>query len=99
MRLRHKVFRGGLLLMVARGINQACSLVRNVIVARIIGVDNYGIAVTFSITVSIFDMLGSLSVDRLLIQAKDGNDAEFQATGHTVQVLRGVSSGLLIAAF
>jgi O-antigen/teichoic acid export membrane protein len=85
--------------MVARGINQGCSLIRNVIVARIIGVENYGVAVTFSITVSIFDMLGSLSVDRLLIQAKDGNNPEFQATGHSVQVMRGITSGLLIATF
>jgi len=94
---RLRIFRSGIMLLVAKGITQGCSFVRNVIVARIVGVENFGIAVTFSITVSVFEMLGSLSVDRLLVQAKDGNDERFQATGHAVQVLRGLVSGFFIA--
>jgi O-antigen/teichoic acid export membrane protein len=95
--LRKRIYRGGLQLVVAKGVTQLCSFFRNVIVARIIGVENFGIAATFSLTVSIFEMLGSLSIDRLLVQAKDGNNENFQATGHAVQVVRGLGSGLLIA--
>jgi O-antigen/teichoic acid export membrane protein len=94
-----KIFRSGVMLLLAKGITQGCSFLRNVVVARIIGVENFGIAATFSITVSVFEMLGSLSVDRLLVQAKDGDDERFQATGHAVQVLRGLGSGLLIGVF
>jgi O-antigen/teichoic acid export membrane protein len=92
-----RLFRGGAMLLLGKAVTQGCSFLRNVIVARIIGVENFGIASTFAITVSIFEMLGSLSVDRLLVQAEDGNDENFQATAHAIQVLRGFSSGLLIA--
>jgi O-antigen/teichoic acid export membrane protein len=68
------------------------------LVARAIGVENFGIAATFSITVSIFDLIGNLSVDRLLIQAKDGNEEDFQAAAHLVQGIRGVLSCILMFA-
>jgi O-antigen/teichoic acid export membrane protein len=96
--LRNRIFRGGLLLTVGKGVTQGCSFLRNVVVARIVGVENFGIAATFSITVLIFEMLGTISVDRLLVQAKDGDDERFQSTAHAVLVLRGFGSGILIAA-
>jgi O-antigen/teichoic acid export membrane protein len=96
--LHVKLFRGSVLLFSGKGVSQVCSFFRNVIVARTIGVENFGIAATFSITVSILDMLGGLSVDKLLIQAKDGNDEKFQATAHAVTALRGFCAGMLILA-
>jgi O-antigen/teichoic acid export membrane protein len=96
--LHGRLIRGSVLLFASKGVSQVCSFVRNVIVARAIGVENFGIAATFSITVSILDMLGGLSVDKLLIQAKDGNDEKFQSAAHVVLALRGIGAGLLILA-
>ncbi len=98
LRLGGTVLKSGLLLFLGKGITQVCSFVRNVIVARVIGVENFGIAATFSITISILDMLGSISADKLLIQARDGNVEKFQSTAHAMQALRGCISGLLIVA-
>lgn len=95
--LRGKLLRGGALLVAAQGIIQGCAFLQNIIVARVIGVENFGIASVFSITIAIFNMIGSLSVDRLLIQAKDGNEERFQSAAHAIQSLRGVTSALLIA--
>lgn len=96
--VHRRVLRGGSLLVAGKAVSQGCSFLRNVIVARAIGVENFGIAATFAITVAIFDMIGNLSVDRLLIQAKDGNDERFQSAAHMLQAIRGIVSGLLIAA-
>ncbi len=84
--------------MAGKVVTQGSSFLRNVIVARAVGVENFGIAAIFSITVSIFDMLGNLSVDRLLIQARDGNEERFQSAAHLMQGLRGIASGLVMLA-
>ena len=94
--LRGRLLRGGALLLVGKGVTQGASFLRNVIVARVVGVENFGIAATFAIMIYIFDMLGSLSVDKLLIQAKDGNDERFQSVAHALQAVRGMGTGLLI---
>jgi O-antigen/teichoic acid export membrane protein len=93
---RSRVLKGGAQLIVAKGITQVCSFFRNIIVARIIGVDNFGIAATFSVTVSVLDMLGNLSVDKLLVQAHDGDDDKLQSAGHALQALRGAVSAVLM---
>lgn len=97
--LRSKMVKGGALLFTAKGVTQACTFLRNVIVARVIGVENYGIAVTFSVTIAILDMIGNLSVDKLIIQARDGDDIQLQSAAHTVQAIRGAASAVLIALF
>ncbi|MGH7996960.1 MAG: oligosaccharide flippase family protein [Opitutaceae bacterium] len=95
--LRRQLLRGGALLTGGKAVTQGCSFLRSIIVARAIGVENFGIAATFSVTVAVFDMLGTVSADRLLIQAKDGNEERFQGAAHMVHALRGIVSGLLIA--
>jgi O-antigen/teichoic acid export membrane protein len=96
--VRNKTIKGGVLLTASKGITQVCVFARNVIIARAIGVENFGIAALFSMTVAILDMLGSLSLGQMLIQAKDGEDEKLQATAHALSVVRGVVSGLLLLA-
>jgi O-antigen/teichoic acid export membrane protein len=97
--LRARVMRGGLMLLAAKGVTQVCSFLRNVIVARIIGVENFGVAATFSVTIAILDIVGNLSVDKLLVQAQDGDDERLQSAAHAVQALRGAASAFLIVLF
>lgn len=94
--MRKKTLQGGALLFASKGITQICVFARNVIIARAIGVENFGIAAMFSMTVAILDMLGSLSVGQMLIQAKDGEDERLQATAQAITALRGAFSGLLL---
>ena len=94
-----RVMRGGTVLVFSKGFAQACSIGRNIIVARLIGVQNFGIAATFSIMVSVLDMIANLSVDKMMIQAKDGNDESFQSTAHMMQALRGTLAALIILSF
>lgn len=97
--IRSRVLRGGALLLFGKVAAQGCAFARGVIVARLVGAQNFGIAATFSLCVYIFDMVGSLSVDKLLVQAADGNDEAFQSVAHAVQALRGLATGLLMVIF
>jgi O-antigen/teichoic acid export membrane protein len=94
--LRRKVLQGSGLMMGGQVLGQGMSFTRNIIVARLISTDDFGIASTFFISISLFEMISNLSVDRLLVQAEDGDDPQFQATAQTFQVLRGVANALLM---
>ena len=63
---------------------------RNILVARLLSVENFGIASTFAIIFGFIEMLGFLGLDRFLIQTRDEALERVQATLHTLQALRGV---------
>lgn len=96
MSLRRKLLGGVGKLMGGQVLGQVCSFGRNVIVARLLTPEDFGIAATFAIAVSLFELGSNLGVDRLLVQAEDGDDPVFQATAQAFQVLRGVGMALLI---
>ncbi|MDX2114092.1 MAG: oligosaccharide flippase family protein [Planctomycetota bacterium] len=80
---------------------QGLSLVRNVIVARMIGPEDLGLAATFVLTLSFIEAVSTLGVDRLLVQAKDGDSPQFQRTAHAVNSLRGalLAGGIFAASW
>lgn len=69
---------------------------RNIMLARLLSVENFGIASTFAMTFALLEMVGYLGLDRLLVQTKDGDAPRVQATLHSIQVLRGVLMALLL---
>ena len=70
--------------------------VRNILVARLLSVEDFGIASTFAMTFALLEMVGYLGLDRLLIQARDGEAPRVQATLQTLQILRGVLMALVL---
>ena len=96
MSLRRKVLQGSGLMMGGQMLGLGMSFIRNIIVARLISTDDFGIASTFFISISLFEMISNLSVDRLLVQAEDGDGPEFQATAQAFQALRGAANSLLM---
>lgn len=76
--------------------NAAASLLllaRNLIVARLIPVADYGIASTFAIAMAVVEMMSQLGLQQQIVQAKNGEDPRFQAALQGFQVLRGGISG------
>jgi O-antigen/teichoic acid export membrane protein len=63
---------------------------RNILVARLLSVENFGIAATFAIIFGFIEMLAFLGLDRFLIQTRDADLGRVQSTLHTLQILRGV---------
>ena len=45
---------------------------RNILVARLLSVENFGIAATFAIVFGFIEMLAFLGLDRFLIQTRNG---------------------------
>jgi len=82
------MLRAGILLSAASGVEALLGLVRNIFVARLIGVENFGIAATFLLSVSGIMAFTSLSVDRLVVQSPDGDDHDFVASVQSFETLR-----------
>lgn len=93
-----RLLTGGGLLVGGQIIGQACSFLRNIVVARLLTPEDFGIAATFGIAVSMFEMVSNLAVDRLLVQADDGDDPIFQGTAHLLLAIRGAIIALLLFA-
>lgn len=93
-----KHLKGGLLLTGGNVASAGCVFVRNVIVTHLISLENYGIASTFSLAMTLLEMASNLGIDRLIVQAKDGDSSHVVASGHAFQVVRGTIAGLLLFA-
>lgn len=94
------MFRSVLLILSGNAAASLLLLARNLIVARLISVEDYGIAATFAITMAVVEMMSQLGLQQQIVQAKDGDDPRFQAGLQGFQVLRGVIAGgvLFLAA-
>jgi O-antigen/teichoic acid export membrane protein len=90
------MFRTALLLLSGNAAAALLLLARNLIVARLISVEDYGIAATFAITMAVVEMMSQLGLQQQIVQSKDGDDPQFQAGVQGFQVLRGVIAGILL---
>jgi len=71
-------------------------LARNLIVARLIPVEDYGIAATFAVTMALVEMSTQFGLQQQIVQSKDGDNERFQAALQGFQVLRGVFAGFVL---
>jgi len=93
---RRKFLKSGGILTLGNGVSALSSFLRNIIIARLITVEDFGIASLFALTMSAVEIAGNLSVDKLIIQNKNGDNERFQASGHAFMVLRGLISGVIL---
>lgn len=98
MTTRRKVFSGFSTLAAGQAFSQGMSFLRNMIVARMISREDFGVAATFAITVSLLEMISNMAWDKLLIQAPDGDEENLQSSAQLMMVLRGIINAMLIFA-
>jgi O-antigen/teichoic acid export membrane protein len=84
------------LLVSGNAFGSALLLVRNLLVARMVSPEDYGIASTFAISMSIVEMVSYLGLQQLIVVDKDGDEPGFQAAMQGFQVLRGFLSSALL---
>jgi len=87
------MFRSALLILSGNAFTALMLLSRNLIVARLISVEDYGIAATFAISMAIVEMMSTLGLHQLIVQDTDGNDPELQAGLQGFHLLRSIFSG------
>jgi len=94
------VRRGGRTYFVASLVSQVSALVRSIVLARLLGPEQMGLAQTLVVTASFFDQISDTGADRFLIQDRDGDTTEVQKVVQLAYVGRGlmIALGLLIVA-
>jgi O-antigen/teichoic acid export membrane protein len=73
-------------------------LTRNLIVARMIPVADYGVAATFALAMAMVEMASALGLQQQIVQSRRGDDPHFQAALQGFQVMRGIISGTVLFA-
>ncbi|MGB3554651.1 MAG: oligosaccharide flippase family protein [Jannaschia sp.] len=72
------------------------TLVRNLVIARLITVEDYGIAATFAIAMAVVEMMSAIGLEQQIVQSRKGDDPDFQAALQGFTVMRGLASCLLL---
>lgn len=87
----------------ALGISNAATalmiLARNVLIANLISVEDFGIASTFALAATLVEAGTNIALDRLVVQDVRGGRRSFVSALHVVQVLRGIVGGVVLLAF
>jgi len=68
---------------------EGSAFLRNLIIARIIGVDEMGLAVALALGIRIFEMVGEFGLDRLLVQVEEESLAATRRAVHLLQLVKG----------
>ena len=90
------MLKNGLFLSAGNVIIALVGLARNIVVARLIGVEDFGIAATFAITMALVEMTSNMGFDRLLVQARNGGAPALQATVQSLQAARGALGAVFL---
>lgn len=96
MSLRRSILKGAAVLIAGQVAGQALAFARNIIIARLLSPHDVGIAATLAITLSLIELVADVSIDKLLIQAKDGDDPRLQASCQAALAVRGVAQGVVL---
>ncbi|MEM7470457.1 MAG: oligosaccharide flippase family protein [Pseudomonadota bacterium] len=74
----------------------ALTLLRNIFVARLIGVDQFGIAAALAIAATSVEMATNLGTQQMLVRDGRGDAPRFQASLQFVQLIRGLFGAALL---
>lgn len=87
------MFRTALFLLSGNAGTSLVSLLRNLLIASLISVEDYGIAATFAMAMTLVEMASTLGMQQQIVQSKKGGDPSFQAALQGFNVLRGLMAG------
>ena len=93
-----RFFAGRRIVLPALVISQALTLVRNTLVARLLGPEQFGIAVTFLLAQQFLEMAADTGLNKFLLQSQSGNRPAVQATVQILSAVRGILIAIAIIA-
>ncbi|WP_425041414.1 oligosaccharide flippase family protein [Primorskyibacter sp. S187A] len=86
------------LVFISQVVMMVVLFLRNILIARLISVEDFGLAVNLSIAVAFIENASYIGMQRMIVQDRDGESRHFQAALHMLQVIRGVLGGLAALA-
>ena len=90
------MIRTALLIISGNAFGSLLLLVRNLAIARLVSVEDYGIAATFAISMAVVEMASGLGLQQLIVQDKSGNDEKLQAGLHGFNLLRNILAAAVL---
>ncbi|KQR88065.1 oligosaccharide flippase family protein [Sphingomonas sp. Leaf343] len=92
--------KGTKIYMAGVGVAQVCALLRYTLLARLLGPEQLGLAVTLILTAQFFDSVSDSGSDRFLVQDEHGDDPRAQSLVQLLSVARGfaIAGALLVFA-
>lgn len=92
------MFKKALMILSGNAAGSALLFARNLLVSWLVSPEDYGIASTFAMAMSIIELLSYVGLQQMIVVEPDGDEDEVQAAMQGFQVLRGViSAGLQFA--
>lgn len=95
---KKKIAKNAAFLISGNATSAALLFIRNILIARFISPEDFGIAATFALTFSLTETMINASLDRFIVQDKEGDSVRFQGTLQSLQVIRGVLGALILVA-
>lgn len=91
----------GALLFSGFALAQGLSFGRNAIIGHWLSRGDFGVAATLTLLLQLVEMLSDVGVDRMIVQARDGEEPRLQSNAHTALIFRGMitSVALFLAAY
>ncbi|GHF06488.1 hypothetical protein GCM10016455_29580 [Aliiroseovarius zhejiangensis] len=90
------MFKSAILILSGNASTSILLFARNLLVARLVSVEDYGIAATFAISMAIVEMMSTLGLQSLIVQDREGDDPALQAGLQGFHLLRSVFSGAVL---
>lgn len=91
-----QVFKGASVLSFSQIIIAVATFVRNILVARLVSVEDYGIATTFAITLAMIEMASNLAFEKILVQDEKGGEDDMLASAHFLHFVKSLATGLVL---
>lgn len=73
-------------------------MIRNLLIADMLSLEDYGIGSTFVMAMAIIEMLSEVGLQQQMVQASGGNDERFQAALHGFKLIRGAINAAILLA-
>ncbi len=90
---------GGVVLTLGRVGGAFFGFFRNILLARLLSVEDYGIAAIYALTIAILELLSDLGADKILVQSRDGARKRLQDAVQFISFLKGVASTIALFFF
>lgn len=90
------MYRIAVLLLTGNMAGSLLLFLRNLMVARLVSVEDYGIAATFAISMAVVEMASGLGLQSLIVQDRTGDDPRLQAGLQGFNLLRGLASAVVL---
>lgn len=92
------LLRGGAVVGAGLVIELGSLFLRTLILARLLGATEFGVVVSINTLAALASMFSFIGVDRYIIYAPDGGEAEALAVGHALSLIRGAVGAMLVLA-